>query len=467
MRLARRFHRRRARGTTGSTGAAASSSTRLWIGPFDVKRFLLSGKAEIAPRPSRARAGNRGERGPESATWQWIGPAGVLLASALVVATSACKTDNSGYAAAGAPAAAKPVSLVAASSDTVGSSVVGNGTLAADEDASLAFKVPGRVAAVVVDLGTYVHKGDPIARLDTADYQLRTTQAEAALEQARARLGLDPSGKNDTVDAETTGTVRQARAVLDEARANRERGQQLFKTGVISKAQLDAYESAFRVAEGKYQDAVEEVRNRQGLLMQRKSELAIARQQLSDAVLVAPFDGAISERIAAVGDYLAAGAPVAKLVRLHPLRLRAEIPERDAGGVRAGQSVRVRAEGVAEDANGRVARVSPTINAQNRILVVEVEVNNERGALRPGGFARAEIATDVGTSAVTVPESAVVAFAGIEKVFVVKDGKAVERVVTTGRREGGRVEIASGLDANEAVVAEPGNLVAGQPVVVE
>jgi RND family efflux transporter MFP subunit len=181
-------------------------------------------------------------------------------------------------------------------------------------------------------------------------------------------------------------------------------------------------------------------------------------------VLRAPFDGAISERVGAVGDFVAAGAPVAKLVRLNPLRLRAEVPEREAPGVRPGQSVRVRAEGVTEDASGRVARVSPVINAQNRVLVVEVEVDNARGALRPGGFARAEITTDGGTTALTLPAASIVTFAGIEKVFTVKEGKAAEKLVTTGRRYGDRVEITNGLEADERVVADPGNLVVGQAV---
>ena len=66
-----------------------------------------------------------------------------------------------------------------------------------------------------------------------------------------------------------------------------------------------------------------------------------------------------------------------------------------------------------------------------------------------------------------VPARAVVTFAGIEKVFLVREGKAVERVVTTGRREGDRVAIVSGLEAGEMVVADPGNLTAGQPVTVQ
>jgi RND family efflux transporter MFP subunit len=209
------------------------------------------------------------------------------------------------------------------------------------------------------------------------------------------------------------------------------------------------------------------VPNRQALLAQRRSELALARQQLSDATLLAPFDGAVRERRAAPGEYLAAGTPIATLVRLHPLRLRVEVPERDSRGIRAGLPARVTVEGDQSVYRGRVVRLSPAFEEQSRTLVIEAEVDNQQGRLRPGSFAKAEIETSTSAGVVTVPASAIVTFAGIQKVFTVKDGKAVERPVVVGRREADWVEIVEGLQAGESVVAAPGNLVTGQPVSVQ
>ena len=93
----------------------------------------------------------------------------------------------------------------------------------------------------------------------------------------------------------------------------------LFRSRVLVLALADAN---FKVAESKYQDALEEIRNRQGLLAQRRSELAIARQALADTTVVAPFDGIVQEKRASVGEYLAAGAPVVTVVRVNPLRFR-------------------------------------------------------------------------------------------------------------------------------------------------
>ncbi|HZO04865.1 MAG TPA: efflux RND transporter periplasmic adaptor subunit [Solirubrobacterales bacterium] len=341
------------------------------------------------------------------------------------------------------------------------------GTLAADEQATLSFKVPGRLNRLGIDLGSIVRQRQAIAQLETQEFKVRVEQSGAALQQARARLGLPPEGEDDRIKTEETALVRQARAVLEESRLNRERTIRLVREGVLPQAELDRLESAFKVADSEYQNAIEEVRNRQAVLLQRRSELAIARQQLAETTLYAPFDGAVRERRANLGEYLTAGAPVAIIVRLHPLRLRVEVPEREVRGVRVGLPVRVTVEGDTNVYSGRVARLSPAFEEQSRTLIVEAEVDNQQGRLRPGSFAKAEIQTSTDAGVLTVPAAAVVTFAGIEKVFTVKDGKAVEHSVVLGRREADWVEVTAGIQANDQVVATPGNLVSGQPVTID
>ncbi len=358
----------------------------------------------------------------------------------------------------------RAVRLVPAQETITDRRVTATGTLAADEHVVLGTKVAGRLAELPVDLGSRVRRGQVVARLDPTDAQLRVDQAVAALQQARVRLGLPAEGADDRIVPEETSLVAQARAVLEDARLTRDRLAGLWKEGAIARAQLDTAEAALAVAEGRYQDALEEVRTRQALLLQRRSELALARQQLADVAVTAPIDGAVSERRASVGEFLAAGAPVVNIVKLHPLRLRLAVPERDAGGVRPGQPVIVTVEGAPGQARGRVARLSPAIAEQNRTLMVEAEVNNEDAALRPGAFAKADIVVAGDLRIVTVPATAVVAFAGIEKVLTVERDRAAEVRVQTGRRHGDRVEILSGLRAGTPVVAEPGNLTAGQRV---
>lgn len=393
---------------------------------------------------------------------------GVSLLLAALFFTS-CKSDYNAAARQGQGRNdGKPprqVKTVSVAETPFGETVTANGTLAAYDQTTVSVKVPGRVRTISVDLGSVVAQGQVIAQVDSQDYVLRVQQAEASLAQARARLGLAPDGTDDRIDPEQTATVRQARAVLDEARYNRDRAARLVEQGVIAKAEFDSATATFKVAEGRYQDAYEEIRNRQGILAQRRSELALARQQLKDTAVVAPLNGIVQEKRTSVGEYLAAGAPVVNIVKMDPLRLRAEIPERESHTVHTGQDVRVSVEGDTTVYTGKIMRLSPVIAEQNRMLVVEADVRNN-GKLRPGSFAHAEIVTNDAKLAVTVPNNAIVTFAGIEKVIVVQNGKALEKPITTGRRSPDFTEIVAGINVGEKVIVDPGNLQSGQAVEV-
>jgi RND family efflux transporter MFP subunit len=342
--------------------------------------------------------------------------------------------------------------------------LVVTGTLAAEQEIVLGMKVSGRISALTVDLGSAVKKGDIIARLDDTDFQLRVRQAEAALQQARVRLGLPRDGSGEDVDLEQTAPVREARAQMDGARARLDRATQLWEKGLLAKSDLDATSSAYKVTEAQYADSLDEASNRLAVLAQRRSELEIARQQLADAVLYSPIDGMIRSRSASIGQYLIAGTPVVTLVQIHPLRLRTDLPEREALNVRIGMPVRLTIEGAEGFHEGRIARLSPSFDETNRTLLVETEIANTRGQLRPGAFARAEIVTSSNQRALVVPHASLVTFAGIDRVFVVENGTAVEKRLKTGRRTEAGVEVLEGIASGAAVILNPGNLTNGESV---
>jgi RND family efflux transporter MFP subunit len=391
----------------------------------------------------------------------------LVLLTVLVFGSLACKSDYPTSGKAASPEGKlqpRQVKTAKVIEMPIGQTVTVNGTLAAYDRTTVGVKVPGRLQTISIDLGSIVHKGQMVAQLEQQDYKLRVQQAEAALAQARARLGLSPDGADDRVAAEDTGTVRQAKAVLEDAKLKRDRATKLVQQGVIPHAEFDTVDSEYKVALSRYQDGLEEIRNRQGLLAQRRTELALAKQQLADTSVYSPMEGVVQEKKASVGEYLAAGAPVVDIVRIDPLRLRVDVPERESHSIRNGQSVRVTVEGDPESYLGYVKRLSPTISEQNRVLAVEADVRNN-GRLRPGAFVSAEIVTDQTSTAVTVPAGAIVTFAGIEKVLVVENGKATEKPVTTGRRGPDWIEIKAGLNVGQTVVVDPGNLQSGQAVI--
>jgi len=299
------------------------------------------------------------------------------------------------------------------------------GTLAAREEAMISAQVAGQLEQNLADLGDRVKAGQEIVLIDTTSY--------------------------DALAAAAAANLTRANASAANAAQNLKRIQELQKDKIASTSDLDA--------------AVADAARTRAEVKAAEANEAIARLHVDRSRVKAPFDGVVAERIASAGDYLAVGAPIARLVQTDPLRLRLEVPERESTAVRAGQSVRVSVEGDTNIYRGQLARIAPAIRPENRMLLVEADVPNP-GGLRAGLFARASIVINDREEVVSIPAEALITFAGLEKVVLVNDGKAVEKAVTTGRRVGGWVEITAGLAAGESVVLEPSGIRTGQPLVV-
>src|SRR5438034_1095653 len=219
-----------------------------------------------------------------------------VAAVPLTLGTSCSKSNTANNSAESKKS--RPVQTVTVERRSMERAITVTGSLAADEAATLSVKVSGRLKKIPVDLGSVVKQGEVIAQIEPRDYELRVKQAAAALAQARATVGLPLEGDDDRFTPEQTSAVRQARAVLDEATKNRERVVGLSKEGIVSKSEQDTVEAAYTVALNRYEIALEEARTRQAVLAQRRAEWESARQQLSDTVLRAPFDGAVQTRLA-------------------------------------------------------------------------------------------------------------------------------------------------------------------------
>jgi len=328
------------------------------------------------------------------------------------------------------------------------------GSLVADESSVVGAKVAGRVVSVSVDLGDYVHQGDVVAQLDENELRLQVLQAEAQLAQACAAVGLTPADSLEMVNRENSPPVRQEFAVLQEARATLARLKRLQEQAAVTLADLDASAAAVAVAEARYASALNGVEEKLALIKVRKAELALAQDALQHAAIRAPFDALVQERQAAPGAYLSVGDPVVTLVRTDPLRYRGTIPERYALELQTGQEVRVRLEGEPEPIVARVSRISPALEELSRSLTFEADLPNPDGRLRTGLFAEAAVVVDSRSEALAVPASAVIEFAGVEKVWRVADGAASETPVQTGRREQGLIEIVSGLQRGDTVLKD-------------
>ncbi len=186
----------------------------------------------------------------------------------------------------------------------------------------------------------------------------------------------------------------------------------------------------------------------------RAAELALARQNLDDTIIRAQFDGEVQQKQVAPGRYVRVGDALMTVVRTNPLRFRGQIPERYALALSAGQKLKLDVQMVDEPLDVEITRISPTVDLQSRGLLFEAVVPNSNDGLRSGLFAEAEIVIDSAATAIVIPQSALVEFAGAEKVWKVVDGKCSEQVVLSGERRENGIEILQGLKPGDVIVSD-------------
>ncbi|HXQ71475.1 MAG TPA: efflux RND transporter periplasmic adaptor subunit [Pyrinomonadaceae bacterium] len=337
------------------------------------------------------------------------------------------------------------------------------GSLAGDQQTDVAPQTSGKVAAIGVEIGSPVRRGQMLVKLDDAELNLRVEQAATQVEQAKAavrqaeeKIGLKPG---QAFDPNRVSEVAAAKVALDLAQKNLVRAEKLIESGDVSRSFYDDQRARRDQLKEQYDVALAQARqNYAGVDVARtnvanaQSQLALARKNLSYALIVSPIDGFVSERTADLGEYVSPQQKVATVVRTNPLRIRIDIPEQAIPQVKAGQSVSVTTSAW-PDKNfaGRIARIAPNVSAESRTLTVEAEVDNSGGALKPGQFATVRILQERAEPAVLVPARAIVSEAGVSRLFVIKDGHAEQRVVQTGQTEGDLIEVKSGVAADEQV----------------
>jgi multidrug efflux pump subunit AcrA (membrane-fusion protein) len=337
------------------------------------------------------------------------------------------------------------------------------GSLAADEQTDVAPTVGGKVVYVGVDLGSFVQRGAVLVRLDDRDARIRleqaqaqVTQAEANVRQAQARIGLRAGQRFDPTRVAEVGSARVA---LELAEKELRRFERLIETGDVSRSSYDQqkarrdqlreqYEAALTAARQNYAG----VETAQAAADAARTQVSQARKAIADAVVTAPISGYVADRPADLGEYVATSSRIATIVRTNPLRVRIDIPEQVVSSIQVGQSISVTVSSYPDRSfAGRVHHIAPNVTANSRTMTVEAQVENVGDVLKPGQFATVRILLPESTAAVLVPARAVRTESGTSHVFVIKNGRAEQRIVQLGQTEGDLVEIKSGVLADELV----------------
>ena len=202
-----------------------------------------------------------------------------------------------------------------------------------------------------------------------------------------------------------------------------------------------------------------------------ESQLAQAEKALADTTIRAPYDGYITARPVAAGEYVALTNKIATIVRIGILKLQLQTPEQRAAQVKLGMQVAARVAAFpGREFNGRVTAVNPSVDPGSRVFILEARFENPGAQLRPGMFATAHVLMPGGENAVFVPRSAVIRDKTTDsyQVFTIENGTAHLRVVVLGDADGDLVRVTSGLNGGEKVaVAHQGDLFDGAAVEVK
>lgn len=342
---------------------------------------------------------------------------------------------------------------------------------------------------------------------DQTDAQIRS--AKAALESVRARLRALQTGARPQERQQAEQAVAAARANYELARVNYERAQQLYQQGAIPKQQLDSARAAFESAQaqlrqaeealslvregarqeeieaaeqavrqaeeayrqamlGKAQDelAVRRVEAARAAFQQALANLALLRQQLTDATIRAPFDGVVAARFVDVGVVAGSGTPVVRIVSLDKLYFEGTLPEVLLREVRVGMPVTVRVDAFPDRAfNAHVEAIYPAVADQARNLRIRVSIDNPSDLpLKTGLFARGEILIRSFKDVPLTPKLALLEKGGTTRVFVVEDGVAKQRILKVIATNTEYL-YAEGVRVGETVVVRGQDLLSdGQPV---
>lgn len=324
-----------------------------------------------------------------------------ILPTILLLAT-ACGGGGDEQAAAGSAGGgppATPVEAVEAFRDTVVDAIVATGSIEAVQQVALRPDVDGRIVELLFREGTRVAAGAPLVKID---------------------------------DGELQAQVARARAERDLARQSLDRTRELLAAKAAATADLERAEATSRSAQ---------------------AALDLLELRLERTTVRAPFAGVIGQRTVSVGDYVTSQSELLTITTVSPQRAVFSVPERHANALGLGQVVTFRVAALpGRTFSARVDFVDPVVTLPGRVILVKAVASNADGALQPGMFIEARLATETRSAATIVPEEAIAPSAGGTFVWVVEDGAATRREVEVGVRTPGFVEITSGVTAGEIVV---------------
>lgn len=338
----------------------------------------------------------------------------IIVLLALAATLAGCGVGEASVSDANAAQAATPVPVEVAHPfrADLRATYAATATITSDGDAPVVARVPGEVVELLVEEGDSVERGQVLARLDGKRLRLEMLAAKANLEQARAEY---------------------------------QRNLDLHDRGLISAAAFDNLKYDLEALEATYE---------------------LKKLDYGYATIRAPIAGVVASRDVKLGRHLNVNDLAFRITDKQQLIAYLQIPQSELPKFAAGHEASIEVASMPGSAYpATIARISPTIDTRNGTFRATAVIDNSKGELAPGMFGRFSIAYEKHADALVLPTAALIDEDDESAVFVVRDDEVVRRVVETGIRSGGKVEILDGLtEADVVVVVGHSNLRDGSKV---
>jgi RND family efflux transporter MFP subunit len=372
------------------------------------------------------------------------------------------------------------------------------GQVQAFETAPIQAKVAGYVESVNVDIGDRVKKGAVLAtiavpeidaELEQKNALVRQAEADVALAKAAVAMARAEVGSARAKQVAVQAAIRRAEADVERWDSELKRIEELVRTSAITASLRDETRSKHQSAQAALAESKAQVQSAEAAVVESqagedraRADVAAAEARVAVANadakklaalvayarIVAPFDGVVTSRSVDPGHLTRVGAdsaPLFVVARDDRVRIVVHVPEADAPGVDPGDRAQVRVQALSgQTFDGKVARISWSLDQATRTLRAEIDLPGGEGRLRPGLYAYVTIVGEEHDDVLTLPATAVVKEDGRSLCYVIRDGKAVATPIETGLNDGTRIEVRSGLKGDEQVAASPASLRDGQPV---
>ncbi len=381
------------------------------------------------------------------------------------LAAGFCMTGCSKEAGEKEPTVAVQVATV--EKKTIEHTVVTEGVLFPLAQSAITPKISAPVKTFYVKRGSRVHEGELLAVLENQDLTAAAQDTKGSYDQAQAAYEISTASELPQEVQKAQLDVQAAQKMLDAQQKVFDSRQELFQEGALPRKELDQAGVDLTQAKNQYEmaqkhlDALQAIGKQQtlksaaGQLESAKGKYLGAQAQLGYSEIRSPINGVVADRPLYPGEMAAAGTPLLTVMDISEVIARAHIPQPDAALLKVGDKATISAPGEEDAVEGKVTVVSPALDPNSTTVEVWVQAKNPSQKLKPGTSVRVSMLAKTVADALVVPAASVLtAEDGTTSVMLAgSDGRAHQKPVKIGIRQGDEVQVVEGVQAGDRVVS--------------